>query len=334
MADIALFGDDAFTAYSLTAAVNEQPATPSKLEKLGLFREEGIPTTMVSVERENSTLSLIPNQPRDGDPTDITGGNNRGLVHFGTSYLPTTATISPTDIQNVRAFGSVSELEMLEKKVMQRAAKMRSKADSTIEFQRLNAIKGVVLDSDGTSVLADIHGQFGIDKTKLVSPLQRGAKLRSSITAATHQIEDELGAASQTGFLVLCGKNVFDFLQEDAGFIKAYERYQDGQKLREDISAGVSFGGATWMQYRGKAGGVEFIDPNEAYMVPLDVADMFMTYFSPPAWTGFENTDGVRLYLQQEPKPMKKGVAMELVSAPISICTRPMAVRKLTLPTA
>ena len=59
MADIAIFEDDAFSVSSLTAAINEQEYLPGRISSLGLFREEGISTLTVQIEKDGETLALL-----------------------------------------------------------------------------------------------------------------------------------------------------------------------------------------------------------------------------------------------------------------------------------
>ena len=58
MAHLDIFKDDAFSMQSLTKAINEQPYVPGRIGALGLFSEEGVNTTSVSVEKLGETLSL------------------------------------------------------------------------------------------------------------------------------------------------------------------------------------------------------------------------------------------------------------------------------------
>ena len=60
MAEIAIFEDDAFSVSSLTAAINDQEYLPGRISSLGLFREEGISTLTVQIEKDGDTLALVP----------------------------------------------------------------------------------------------------------------------------------------------------------------------------------------------------------------------------------------------------------------------------------
>jgi len=65
-------------------------------------------------------------------------------------------------------------------------------------------------------------------------------------------------------------------------------------------------------------------------MVPEGVANLFITRFSPADYVEAANTIGLPYYAKQELMRMGKGVELEAQSNPITICTRPTAVIKLT----
>ena len=110
--DTSIFNHDAFSLSSLTAAINEAPALPSRIRRLGLFEEEGLLTTSFTVEKDVDTLALIPNQSRSATPVR-TGGGTRSMRTFSTTHLPTQDIITADDIQNLRAFGMASEVETM-----------------------------------------------------------------------------------------------------------------------------------------------------------------------------------------------------------------------------
>lgn len=55
-----IFNDDAFSVVSLTKAVEDTPFVPGRVGQLGLFSEEGVSTTSISIEKVGSTVSLVP----------------------------------------------------------------------------------------------------------------------------------------------------------------------------------------------------------------------------------------------------------------------------------
>lgn len=330
--DTSIFNHDAFTLSSLTAAINEAPALPSRIRKLGLFEEEGILTTTFKVEKDVDTLALIPNQPRTTTTPVATGGSTRSVRTFSTTHLPTQDIISADDIQNLRAFGTASDVETMRAFVDRRLQKMRKRIDATIEYQRVGAIKGQILDADGTTVITDLFTEFGIaQNTHALSLNNATADLRGEVLAAKEKSEEALGAEPNEGFHAFCGKQFFYKLIGHPQVQKSYELYEAGIMLRNDPRDGIPFGGVMWEQYRGAIAGTPFIADDEAYLFPLGVDQTFITRFAPANYVGLANTVGIPFYAKTEPTPLGKGQILEAQSNPLSICTRPRAVIKLTI---
>ena len=327
---IELFNSDAFNLESLTAAINEQPPLPSEIAKSGLFEEEGIMTTSVIVEKNVDTLTLIPNQNRSNHTPVKTGGSSRSLIPFLTTHLPTQDNVTADDIQNLRAFGSASELETLQQLVAKRLSKMKKRIDATIEFQRIGAIKGEILDADGTSIISNMFQAFSItQQTHNFAFSKEATDIRAQALNAIDKLEEALGNEPYSGLRCLCGKTFFRALIAHPGVKKAYEAWQDGVFLRSDPRRGFEFTGITFSEYRGSVGGVPFVEDESAYLYPEGVTDMFMTRFAPANYVETANTLGLPYYAKQEMINLGKGINIEVQSNPISICTRPRAVIKL-----
>lgn len=332
MASLDVFNDNAFSVTGLTAAINqpqEGQQQPTRID--ALFEEEGITTTSVFIEREHDTLTLVPAKDRNG-PADPTSGDQRDMIPFSTIHLPTRATIMADEVQGVRAFGSESELETVQARVQKRLDKMRSRLDATIRFQRVGAITGKVYDADGTKLLLDLHKAFGIEEnTSDLKFSVAETKLLQAITDAKRKAEDVVGGSGMiTGWLGLAGRNFFDGLVNHPVVQKAYDRWNDGQFLRDGGWNAFSYGGVAWEEFYGKVGSVTFIDPNVAYLIPLGIDGMFITRFAPANYMETVNTEGLPYYASQELLPHNKGVDLEAQSNPLSINTMPRAIIKLS----
>lgn len=325
-----VFEQDAFSVQSLSAAINEQPYVPGRIGMLGLFDESGITTTSMMIEKDGATLKLVSASER-GAPGQTTNSDKRKMVSFPSVHLQENASILADEIQNVRAFGSESDLQTVETIVNQRLAKMRRQLDATLEYHRVGAIKGKVLDADGSTELLDLFTAFGLTQQTVAMALGTAStKVRTKVLQALKKMEDKLGSVPMSGVRVFCGATFWEeFIEHDA--VKAaYDRWMDGDFLRQDPRAAFPFAGATWERYRGKVGSVAYVGDDEAYMVPEGVPDMFITNFSPADYMEAANTVGLPYYAKQELMRMGKGVDLEAQSNPVTICTRPDAVIKLT----
>ena len=325
MADIAIFEDDAFSVSSLTAAINEQEYLPGRISSLGLFREEGISTLTVQIEKDGDTLALVPSGER-GTSGLVVGGTKRTLIPFNTVHLPERFTIKADEIQGIRAFGTRSELQAVQDVVNKRLAKARRQLDATHEFQRMGALNGQVLDADGKTVLLDIYKSFGVNRQKLQMGLNSpDTELRVKCGEALDMQEEALGSVTSSGSRAMCGKNFWNKLIVHKSVKETYLNTMQAASLRGDARESFEFGGIVWERYRGKVAGVAFVHDDKALLVPEGVPDLYISSFAPADYMETVNTQGIPYYSKIEPLPFNKGVAGEAQSSPLHLCTRPRA---------
>lgn len=325
MAEIAIFEDDAFSVSSLTAAINDQEYLPGRISSLGLFREEGISTLTVQIEKDGDTLALVPAGER-GTSGLVVGGSKRQLIPFNTVHLPERFTIKADEIQGIRAFGSRSELQAVQDVVNKRLAKARRQLDATHEFQRMGALNGQVLDADGKTVLLDIYKTFGVQRKKL--PMGLGnpdTELRVRAGEALDMQEDALGSITSTGSRAFCGKNFWNKLIVHKSVKETYLNTMQAASLRGDARESFEFGGIVWERYRGKIAGISFVHDDKALLIPEGVPDLYISSFAPADYMETANTQGIPYYSKIEPLPFNKGVAGEAQSNPLHMCSRPLA---------
>ncbi|NKI46391.1 major capsid protein [Pseudomonas fluorescens] len=325
MADIAIFEDDAFSVSSLTAAINEQEYLPGRISSLGLFREEGISTLTVQIEKDGDSLALVPSGER-GTSGLVVGGTKRTLIPFNTVHLPERFTIKADEIQGIRAFGTRSELQAVQDVVNKRLAKARRQLDATHEFQRMGALNGQVLDADGKTVLLDIYKSFGVNRQKLPMGLNSpDTELRVKCGEALDMQEEALGSVTSSGSRAMCGKNFWNKLIVHKSVKETYLNTMQAASLRGDAREAFEFGGIVWERYRGKVAGVAFVHDDKALLIPEGVPDLYISSFAPADYMETVNTQGIPYYSKIEPLPFNKGVAGEAQSNPLHLCTRPRA---------
>lgn len=324
-----IFNDDAFSVVSLTKAIEDTPFVPGRVGQLGIFSEEGVSTTSISIEKIGSTVSLVPAASRGSSGRPM-GNDKRQMIPFTATHLPQRASILADEVQNLRAFGSESEVETAQRLMNRKLAKMRRDLDTTIEYQRIGAIKGSILDSDGTTELLNLHTAFGTSVTSHNLVLgTAGTLVRNKVIEARRKMEAALGGLTYSGARVLCSASFFDALVGHAKVEAAFDRYMNGEFLREDQRGGFYFAGVFWEEYRGQVGATKFIADGEAWMVPEGVPDLFVTNYAPADYMETVNTLGQAYYAKQEPKDFNKGIDVETQSNPIHICTRPAVPVKL-----
>jgi Phage major capsid protein E len=97
------------------------------------------------------SLTLVETTSR-GAPAVQHVANKRKARSLTVPHIALEDTILADEVQNVRAFGSENMLEGVQAVVNQRLSEMASKMDATLEHLRVGAIKGQILDADGTKL--------------------------------------------------------------------------------------------------------------------------------------------------------------------------------------
>ncbi len=339
MASIDIFRSDAFSMFNLTKFVSEMPYVPGAVGKLGLFADSmGVTTTTIAVENEKGTLTLIPSSERGG-PGVKNKRDSRTLRNFNVQHKKVSDTIKADEITNVRGFGTDSEVMAVEQMVQRRQSRMLKSTDATVEYMRLGALKGVIYDADGTSVIYNLFTEFGIAQPTQDFTLGTGAteQLTNCMTLR-ETIQEALGIAGDDSLEVgvLCGATWFKRFISHPTIKDAYKFYQSVQQasnpLQKDLRyKGFKFGDVTFWVYRGNVGGVPFVAANEAHAFPMDVPDVFIERYGPADYLETVNTEGLPRYSKQAIDPMfGRYVELEVQTNPIALCTRPNTLVKLT----
>ena len=334
MATLDIFNNDAFSVSQLTQTITDIPRIPTQLGDEGLFNEYGITTTTMMIERTGSGLKLVPSAPRGGVGQSA-GREKSKLIPIASVHLPQRDTIMADEVQNVRAFGSETEVQGVQRLVQRQLAVLKGNLDLTLEHMRVGALKGIVLDADGATELWDLYSIFGMAQTTLpfnIATASSTVDLKAKCVELKRKIQVALGGRSFRRVRVKCSESWFDkFIGHDK-MAKSWDLWNQGQFYRADQSTSdFEFAGVVFQIYAGGVAGRDFIPAGEAYAYPEGVPNMFQTAYAPGDYMETVNTNGLPYYTKQEPMPMGKGVALESQSNPIMLNTLPEAVFKLTI---
>lgn len=337
MASIDIFSSNAFSMSNLTNALNLAPYKPQMLGGLGLFTEKPIRTTVAWIEKKGNRLSLL-NTANRGTVKDVRSTKKRTAIPFEVPHVPYFQTVLADDIQNVRAFGSETELEAMGSYVNEQLEGMRDDHEVTHEFHRAGAVKGVIYDGDGTTVIYNLFTAFDLTQ---VSVNFDGANdsFAPTATSIIRTMADKLGGGTFSGILALCGNTYFDGVVGHTSMQAAYELWRNGEFLRNSYigpawytaaASGFVFQNIMFVNYRGKIGDVSFIADTEAYYIPTGVPQLFQEVIAPGDFMETVNTLGRKLYAKQERIAFDKGVELHTQSNVLAMCTRPDAIIKST----
>ena len=328
------FANDAFNMVALTAAINKLANNFGRVEQLALMPPEGVRTRTILIEEMSGVLNLLPTMPV-GAPGSLGMQAKRKVRSFVIPHIPHDDVVLPEEVQGIRAFGSENEVEALAALIARKLATMKAKFSITLEFLRMGALKGVILDADG-STLYDLYSEFGITPKTINFALSTNTtEVLLKVLEVKRHIEDNLRGEFMTGILCLCSQGFFDALTTHTKVKEAYSRWQQGQLLFTDNRTNFTFGGITFEEYRGQAtdaaGNVrKFIADDEAHFFPLGTATTFRTYFAPADFNETANTLGLPLYAKQEPRKFGRGTDLHSQSNPLPVCLRPEVLVKGT----
>jgi hypothetical protein len=326
-----VFNNNAFKLLPLTAAINEQPHVPGRISSMGLFQWAGIPTTSLAIESVKGVLKLVPTSPRGGPGHQHTP-TKRTARNLSTVHIQVDDHVAADEVQGVREFGQENRLQTVQSVVNDRFMTMGRDIDGTIEHLQMGAIKGQILDADGSTVLLDLFTEFGV--TALADIDFTLGTSTTNIKALCNQVIraniDELGETPMGRVHALCGDDFYDGLSTHAEVRDSYHRQQDSAFLRSGASVYESFtyGEIEWENYRGAVAGTPFVAANECRFFVKNVPGLFIGRYSPADYNETVNTMGLPRYAKLVADMNDKGASLELQSNPLPLCTRPRTLRR------
>ena len=327
------FDHPAFQMAELTSALNLLPNRYGRLEALKVFSQKPVRMRSIVIEERQGVLSLLPTKS-PGAPATVGVRGKRALRSFTIPHIPHEDVVLPEEVQGIRAFGKDSEMATLAQVMTDHLQAMRNKHAITLEHLRMGALKGVILDADG-SVLVNLYEEFGIAPKVINFGLGSPATdIKKKCLEVVRHVEENLMGEFMTTIHALVSAEFFDALTSHKSVKEAYERWQDGAALREDMRAAFPFGGIVFEEYRGQATDSEgtvrrFIAPNEGHCFPRGTLETFTTYFAPADFNETVNTLGQLLYAKQEPRRFDRGTDLHTQSNPLPMCHRPGVLVKL-----
>lgn len=326
----------AFNTTSLTSAINVVPNLFGRINASGLFRPVPIRARTAAIERKNGFISLLKSQPV-GAPAPVAKAGDRKLYSIPVPHFPYDDVVLAEEVQGVRAFGSETELETVVAKVNEKLTDAAFNHQQTWEFLKLGAIKGIVLDGDATTELADLYDIFGITPEVHNFALNVDATevLTKCLEVARH-IELNLLGEIMSGIQVLCSPTFFDALTTHPIVKESYARWRDGEAGRSDMRRGFVFGDLVFSEYNGSVsntagGSTPLIAANTAHAFPIGTRNLFIDHMAPANMMESVNTPGLPIYASRALMDHNMGVKLHTQSNHLPICTRPEVLVKLTV---
>ncbi len=337
--DINAIVNERYTVVELTSAINNRQNEYGLLNGMGLFTSKGIPDREVKIEKRNQTLHIIPTSPI-GTPAPADDDPDAGDVRI----LPTRRhakkhALLAESIQGVRKFGSNSEAEVFDEKVMELLDKIQREHRQTTEFLRWGALKGTVYDADGVKVLYNVYDEMGEQQKEIEWDLENDAAVDPILDGTnelTDYLEDEALGETITGTVMFCSPGYHEALLKNKAFREAF-KYFSGQPNphRDTLRRPFEFKDVIYVRHRGKCtfkksdGSIvshTFIPDGEAIAVPLGTSEVFESYYAPGEFMEAVNTVGQELYVKPKIMDLDMGVEFHSFSYPLHLVKKPRLV--------
>lgn len=324
---------DSFGVVTLSGLVSGEPYTPGQVGKLGIFEEDGVPTTDVAFDLIDGVLTLVGPTPRGG-PGETVAKDKGRQIKISVDHWQRDDAIMADELQNRRRLGSADSVETLQNMIVKRSMKHFRDYDATLEHQRLGALRGIVLDKNGNTRLNlfttfDVVAQAVVN-LDLDNASPASGALRTLLDTVIETVENSLGADSYDHVHALAGRSAYRALMAHKEVVDSYKNTILAAELRKGLPPVYEFGNVMFERYR-TGGAASFIADDEVHFFPVGVPGLFKTYFGPADYNETVNTDGLPRYVKPVRMDNDKGVRLEVQTNPLSICQKPRALITGTL---
>ncbi len=322
---------EGYSLKQLTQAINVLPNVYSRTSQLGLFQWRPGTSNLISIEMREGVLGLVPTTPWGGVAPKSKPGK-RNVRSFMVPHMPLEDVVLAAEVMGVRAFGSDNQAEAVSTKVNDKLQVMKNKIDMTLEWRRFNALKGFVLDADG-SVIEDYFAAFGVTKKVVSLGLgNAGTDVRAKCMEVLRYIEDNAQGALVSGVRAMVSPELFDALTGHAKVQAVYQGWAEAtNKLGGDLRAGFVFGGITFEEYRATVDGQRFIDEGKGHAFPIGTTDLFSDFGAPADFNETVNTLALPYYARQQNKDFNRGIDLHTQSNILPLVNRPSMLVELKI---
>src|SRR5215831_14432230 len=286
----------AWSVSELTLALNRVPYVPGLIGRLGLFREERLSTTTTMVEVQGFRLALVPEIPRGAPPPpDVV--DRATMTSIQIPHFAIRSTVVADSVQNVRAFGSDSQLEGVQTVIGQHEDQLGERLDLTLEYLRLGAVKGIIVtkadrETGAPMIAVSLFEKFHVDPQPVIEWPIIGAgaageasfwsaQLTGLIMSLGRLMADNMSGGMYQSIYGIAGSVAYDAFamhpENRAPFLAT-----ENAPLRSNIlDTRLSFRGITIEEYRGIVGNIRFVEPDEIHFFPVGVPGLFLEYYAP-----------------------------------------------------
>lgn len=324
-----------FTAFGLTRAINQVPMLWGRIGSLGIFgASEYLATTAVQVDITKETLTLLQSKER-GSPADWSKSEPDETKYFKIPYFPLDDVLRPVDVQDRRAPGT-DQLDTVTRATNKKLRQMNNKHAITLEYLRMSALKGKVVDPNTGKTIHDYYSSFGV--TQEVVDLKLGTNT-SDIRKLCRQIlnfmEANLDGDVMSGARVMLATDLFDKFVAHPNVDKYFVNWQASGLAQNDDRHNFPFGGLIWDSYQAAASKKDgtaqpFIDAGAGHAFPTGTMDTFQQFYAPPdSFAGVNMPADTEVFVSPKLLDHGKGIELHSESSPLPFVRRPKLLVKV-----
>lgn len=342
MATMDIFNNNAFQQRHMLRAFERFDYLPQTVRELGIFTPEPIRGTIAQIETRNNTLSLIQTSPR-GAPNEQGTVEKRSMIPLETFRITKEDTIQASELLNIRAFGSESELMQVMAEVNRRLTGPTGivrEIEYTWEHMMLSAMQGAMVDADD-SELVNFYTTFGVSQADEIDfDLDNATPANGALRKKCEQVYRQTRRASGGSFLSsstilgLCGDNFWDDLNAHSEVtarrnVMVQGGFADGLSGIFGDDNIIRFGKVAFVHYWASDDSAVGIGTDKCKFVPLGVPGLFRHIMAPGEAFSHLGAPGQPVYVEVIPdRERERHVRIIASSYPLMLCTRPAMLQR------
>lgn len=323
-----------FTLLDYSEEIQLLPKVWSLVSGMNLFDVHNISTTLAQVERVQDTSSLIPARLRGGERNYI-DSENAETVNFNVPFFPLDRQITAADIQGFRQYGEGNTSKTVMSEVARVMARIKRAHAQLREKAFMEAIQG-----RGYGTTYNYYTSFGVtpatadvDFTDLVTDPSSVIEAQGR-REIVRQAQDGADSHASYRIIAICGEEWFSAFIAHPEVEEAYKYYESQQEpLRKRLGMQSEDDSVRVFKHKGVTY-IEDLSPNianlEAYILPMDVPNMFRCYYSPADDLEYANTPGQEIYLWYKESRFNRDYKVESETSMLPVLCRPELVIKST----
>lgn len=331
-----IFNNDAFGLVTLTAVINSVDYVPGRAGEMAFAGvAEPLSTTSAAIESDGWSLSLVKSSKR-GAPAAKQDTDKGTVRQIAVPHFKIEDTVEAASVQDVRQLGSPDTLRSARSVIDRQITKMNQRLDLTLENLRLGALRGIVKDSDATTLL-NLYTLFGVAEPTAFdfsdafgSPTDPLDGFRVRCQDVIRYMKRNVKAAwpSSARVWAFCGDNFFDRLVSSVGVKETAQATALAKiTLGSNYAFGVfEFADIMWENYQGTddASTVSVASDDCRFFI-VGIPGLYVEYYAPASFFEAVNTIALPRYAKVAPdNRFNEYVEVHTQMNPLPICTRPL----------